>query len=344
MSIVVKVLKQCDEEKWDDYARRSHSNIYMNTKWRHLVKEIFGHDSYYLFAENEQEEFVGILPLIQLKSLLFGNFLVSMPYFNYGGVIGETSAIEQKLIEEADRLKTSLGCSHVELREIKKRESNTPVKVHKVTMLLQLPDDPEVLWKSIGAKRRAQVKRPLREGVEFLYGGKELIDEFYGVFSVNMRDLGTPVYSKEFFRAIFEYFPENASIGIVQLHGKAVGCGFLIGYEDRLEIPWASTMRKYNRLGINMYMYWNILKTAIEKKYKIFDFGRSSKDAGTLKFKKQWGGEESQLYWYYLLSESDSLPEINPNNPKYLLAINIWQKLPLFLTKMIGPSIVKNLP
>jgi FemAB-related protein (PEP-CTERM system-associated) len=159
-----------------------------------------------------------------------------------------------------------------------------------------------------------------------------------------MHDLGTPVYSKQFFNEMLNTFKENTHIAVVRLNGEAVGAGFLVGNNGKLEIPWASTLRKVNHLGVNMYLYWNILKLAIEKNFQVFDFGRSSKNSGTLKFKKQWGGHEKQLYWYYDLSQGEKLPDLNPNSEKFKAAIQIWKKMPVVLTNWIGPSIVKNLP
>ena len=214
--------------------------------------------------------------MVQLKSLLFGNFMVSMPYFNYGGVVADSDEITGQLIKAAQEQRKKLGCSHIEFRFDKEQDIDLPKRTDKVTMLLDLPDDPEILWQEIGSKRRAQVKRPIREGVKFLYGGEELLDDFYHVFSINMRDLGRPVYSIRFFTEILKTFKQESLIAVARLNGEPVGAGFLVGDNGKLEIPWASTLRKYNRLGINMYLYWNILKTAIEKNYQIFDFGRSS--------------------------------------------------------------------
>ena len=219
-----------------------------------------------------------------------------------------------------------------------------PCRTDKVTMLLNLPETAEELGKAIGAKRRSQIKRPIREGVTFELGGVELIDDFYHVFSINMRDLGTPVYGKSFFKQIFQTFPDNAKIAIARLNGEAVGTGFLIGNGQTMEIPWASTLRKVNKIGVNMFLYWNILTSCIEQKYQIFDFGRSSKNSGTLRFKKQWGAQESQLYWYYQLKEGQKIPQMNPTNKKYQLMIKTWQKMPVSLCNMIGPHIVKGLP
>jgi hypothetical protein len=123
-----------------------------------------------------------------------------------------------------------------------------------------------------------------------------------------------------------------------------VAAAFLIGYGGRLEIPWASTIRDVNHLSINMLLYWEVLKYAIQHQYRIFDFGRSSRDSGTYFFKRQWGAHPQPLYWHYWLRGDRKLPALNPQNPKYALAINIWKHLPLFIANRLGPSVVKYLP
>jgi len=349
MIVKIKELTSKSEHAWNAYAQSNSASLYHNSNWRHLIKDVFGHESRYIYAENAQNEIIGILPLIRLKSLLFGDYLVSMPYFNYGGVIADNLNTAKCLTTESENIRKSLGCSHVELRaseelEFQDQQSTLPCREDKVTMLLDLPDDPDILWKNIGTKRRAQVKRPIREGVEFKLGGSELIDDFHTVFSINMRDLGTPVYSKSFFKAIFTWFPDSAKIGMVYLNEKPVGAGFLLGNNGTMEIPWASTLRKVNKIGVNMFLYWNVLKAAIESGYKEFDFGRSSKDAGTLRFKKQWGAQQKQLYWYYQLGAGQKIPQINHSNKKYKMIINVWKKTPVALCNFVGPHIVKGLP
>ena len=304
MSLVISKLTPSDHAVWDDYVHKMHASIYHDSRWTLLIKKFFGHDSHHLMAK-DKGKVVGILPLVQQKSLLFGNFMVSMPYFNYGGIVADTHDIMISLISSAHELYYELGCSHIEMRFDTEQTIELPVRTDKITMLLDLPDNPDELWQAIGSNRRAQVKRPIREGVVFLNGGSELLDDFYYGFSTNMRDLGTPVYSRQFFGEMLNTFSENIFIAIVRLNGEAVGAGFLIGNNGKLEIPWASTLRRVNRLGVNMFLYWNILKAAMEKNYKVFDFGRSSKDAGTLKFKKQWGGYEKQLSYCQIWRLSD---------------------------------------
>ena len=245
MSLVISKLTQSQNADWDDYVYKKQTSIYHDSRWSQLIKKVFGHDSHYLMAR-ENGKVVGIFPLIQLKSLLFGNFMVSMPYFNYGGIVADTHDIMISLISSAHELYDELGCSHIEMRFDSEQAIELPVRTDKIIMLLDLPDDPDELWQAIGSKRRAQIKRPVREGVVFLSGGAELLDDFYYVFSNNMRDLGTPVYSKQFFKEILNRFNENTFIAIVRLNGEAVGAGFLIGNNGKLEIPWGPSRTARN--------------------------------------------------------------------------------------------------
>jgi len=271
-----------DVAEWQGFVvSKQHANVYHDAKWCALIKANFGHKPYYITCRKPTGELCGVFPAVHLNSKLFGTFLVSMPYFNYGGPLSDYPAVSQKMLEYCTQ--------------------------HKVTMILPLPESDEELDKQLGTKVRAQVNRAARENLEFSIGGIELLSEFYKVFSHNMRDLGTPVYSKRFFQSILESFSEQASLTVVRHKGRPVAAGFLLGYKDKLEIPWASSLRSANPLGANMYMYRQILRTAIERRYEFFDFGRSSKDASTYKYKKQWGALEHPLYWHYWLRDSDEL-------------------------------------
>ncbi|MBI5180224.1 MAG: FemAB family PEP-CTERM system-associated protein, partial [Nitrospirae bacterium] len=236
------------------------------------------------------------------------------------------------------------GVKHIELRDVSCKDNGLQCKTEKVSLILDLPDTSDKLWKSFDSKLKSQIKRPMKENMTVEIEGIEQLDNFYDVFSKNMRDLGTPVYGKKFFKNIFNAYPEHTKICTIKLKETPVASGFLIGFKKKIEIPWASSLKEYNKLSPNMLLYWSVLKFAIENGYKQFDFGRSSVDSGTYKFKEQWGAKPTQLYWYYWLSNGGKLPELNPHNPKYKVAIDIWKRLPLSVTKIIGPRIVKNLP
>lgn len=331
--------------QWDRYVENHpEGSIYHLSAWQSIIKNQFGHNSFYFVSTDENNNINGALPVVQLKSMLFGNYMVSVPYFNYGGVIANNKDIATRLMQQAGELAETKTASHIEFRDTQAYEGQWGLREDKVVMLLDLPAESDILWKDIGTKVRAQVKRPQREPVSSKHGGLDLLDDFYQVFAQNMRDLGTPVYSKAFFKSILQAFPENTHIVCIYHNGKPAAGGFLMGYKNRMEIPWASALREFNKISVNMFLYWEVLKYSIEQGYQQFDFGRSTVNAGTYRFKKQWGAKPKQLYWHYWLADGQDVPKMNPDNPKYKFVINTWQKLPVWLTKIIGPSIVKNLP
>lgn len=337
-------LLSSEDNNWNHYVESNPAaSVYHRAEWKNLIHNVFGHDCYYFFARNSNGKIVGVLPLVRLKSRLFGDFMVSMPYFNYGGAIANNLTIEQKLIQTANSHAENLGIEHIEYRDDIERKE-LPVRTEKVNMILSLPETHNDLWNTFTSKLRSQIRRSQREDTQVRFGGKEYLGDFYTVFAQNMRDLGTPVYAKSFFAKVLQCFADHCKIVVIHMENRPVAAAFLLGYNNTLEIPWASTIKDVNHLSVNMLLYWEVLKFAIEKRYRYFDFGRSSKNSGTFRFKQQWGAKPKQLYWHYWLSENVELPRLNPDNPRYALAISIWKKIPIFITKWLGPLIVRNLP
>jgi len=335
-----------DFTAWDSYVQRHPlGTIYHTSLWKKVVENHFKKKIFFLQAI-QGDELRGVLPLVLNSSLLFGRSIISVPFVNYGGALYSDHDAEVALLQEAEKIRDREKAESVELRSAAAIHETLPVKTKKVTFYLDLPDDEDELFKSFKAKLRSQIRRPIKEEMYTRQGREELLDDFYYVFCRSMKQLGTPVYSKKFFGSILEYLPENSSImNIYSKEGKVAGCAFLISYKDRMEIPWASTLREFNRFSPNMLMYWDVLRLAVKNGYKQFDFGRCTRDSGTYKFKKQWGAAtEHQLYWYYLLPQGSEMPQVNPDNPKYRLVINAWKKLPLIVANSIGPLIVRNLP
>jgi len=333
-----------DAQDWDDYVRRHPAGTaYHLYGWQRVFGHALRADTDYLLARSDSGQVCGLLPLVQLKSTLFGNFFVSLPYANFGGAIGDNEQIEASLMQDAGEHAASLGASHIEFRDTRLREG-WAVSQNKVEMVRPMEDNVDAFMKNIGSKLRAQGKRASREGATVARGRYELLDEFYTVFARNMRDLGTPVHSRDFFAAILDCMQDDSEIVIVRVGNQPAAAGLLIHHGQSTEIPSASSLREYNRISVNMMLYAECLKAAIDRGSAEFDFGRSSPESGTFRFKKQWGAEPRQLYWHYWLAPGADMPSLNPSNPRYELAIRAWTRLPVWLTKLIGPPIVRRLP
>jgi serine/alanine adding enzyme len=342
--ISIDVNASADAQRWDEYVHQCPiAALYHLHAWRDVIDQTFGHRTYYLSATTSSKV-TGVLPLVHLRSRVFGNMLVSLPYFNYGGICADTPAAREALLRAAVTLATNCGAESIEIRHDADWNPELPKKTTKVSMRLTLPSSVDELWKSFPAKLRNQVQRPRKEGMTAVVGREDQLEAFYDVFSANMRDLGTPVYPKNFFRNILRTFPERTWIGSVYLGRSAVASGFLIGFKDRLEIPWASSLRTFNRFSPNMLLYWACLEFACRSGYRVFDFGRSTPGEGTYRFKEQWGATPHPLYWHYWLQNGDAIPQVNPKNRKYRMAIAMWRRLPLGITRQLGPHIIKYIP
>jgi FemAB-related protein (PEP-CTERM system-associated) len=345
-NIQCRLLSPAEWPLWDAYvAQQPQANLYQQGFWAELIERNFGHTSHVWAALGEDGALLGGVFFTAMRSRLFGQFGVSTPYFNYGGVLSAYQNVAVELLQSLQPLCTSQQLGHIEVRCM--QDDWLPGGARsdkKVSMVLALPSSQAALDEQLGAKVRAQYKKAQDHQPRFSLGGSELLEDFYRVFAHNMRDLGTPVYSKGWFASLLAHPKLKAQIAVVYMHNRPVSAGFLLGHKGMLEIPWASTLKSANALNANMWLYRQILGAAIEQGYRFFDFGRSTFDAGTYKFKKQWGAKAYPHTWYYLLPPGGQMPGLNPDNPKYRAMIAIWQRLPVWLTRLIGPAVVANLP
>ena len=334
-----------DGSDWDAYVvSHPESSNYHLYGWRNVIEKSFGHRSYYLTTRDGKDQICGILPLVFMKSALFGKFLVSLPFFNYGGLLNSCDKATQLLLDDSLTILKETRGTYIELRNCGIVLNGLETKQHKVTMILDLEKDQEAAWKRLDAKVRNQVRKAEKSGLQVVIGHLELLDGFYEVFCRNMRDLGTPVYGKNFFSNVLAAFPNSTRIISVTSDGRTVASGMLSWFRETLEVPWASSNRDFRELCPNNLFYWEAIKFAIRNNSSRFDFGRSTPGEGTYRFKKQWGAIPHQLYWQYILAKNSQVPQLDPSNPRFRMAINIWQRLPVLVTKILGPGIVRCIP
>lgn len=339
-----ETIEDCsDPAKWDAFVDdHADSTGYHLWAWKGVFERVFGHKTIYLAAERDGL-ISGILPLVRFRSPLFGRFLVSLPFVNYGGVVAVDDVSANALVARAASIARREGATHVELRHRSRRfEALTP-KEHKVTMLLPLPATADALWGGLDRKVRNQVRKAEKSGLVAEVGGIERLNEFYGVYAQNMRDLGTPVYARRFFGDVLGTFGNRTRLVIVSHQGTPVAAALTWQWRDTVEVPWASSKREFNAMSPNNLLYWTILQQAIGAGAQVLDFGRSTPNEGTFHFKRQWGAEPWPLCWEYDLIDG-RLPDQSPKNPKFHLAIEAWKRLPLAVANAIGPHIVRSIP
>ena len=328
--------------EWDAFVAEQPDGTFCHRAgWADVLARSLGATPHYLAAREASGALRGVLPLFRVRSALLGDYLVSVPFLNYGGALG-TDAARSALAEAAVALGRTLGVDAVELRARTREASSLAPLDRKVTVEMPLPATEAELWSALPSKLRSQVRRPMKEGMEARHGAQQ-IAAFHDVFARNMRDLGTPVLPRRFFAAAAETFGEDVVVTTIQYEGRAVAAGYGFLHDGEFEITWASSLREYNRLSPNMLLYWELMKHAIERGARTFNFGRCTPDGGTHRFKLQWGGVDVPLGWsVWSRNGGDGTPK--PDKPIFRIATAAWQRMPLWAANSIGPLVARSLP
>lgn len=334
-----------DRAAWDAFVLgRAEASPYHLTPWRLAIAEVYGHQDVSLVA-TEDGVITGILPLVLMKTPLIGSRLVALPFCDVGGCLATNPDAGQVLINRARHLAAELGAATFELR------GDPPAAAldhgdwqriahDKVLMQLTLPDSSAVLWASFKSKLRSQVAKAEKNDLVFRWGTEADVTSFYRVWSVNMRDLGSPAHARGWFAAVLRHYGPLGHLGLVT-HGEiVVAAGILLRCGTTISVPWASTLREYNRLNPNMLLYWNFLHMATDSDCRTFDFGRSTANEGTYRFKAQWGAQPTPLIWHR--SPPDKTATATDPGPR-ALAERLWQRLPLTVANTVGPLIRKHI-
>lgn len=349
MKVNVKVLGAGDMSRWDAFVRAEPAcSLYHLAAWKTVLERAFPVRTLYLYAERDRA-ITGVLPVAQQKSLLFGNRFTSLPFCTYGGVRAVDQESRRALLEQAARLAAQAGGKYLELRESAEMagpENTGPglwrAGGKKVTVLLPLDGSPQSLLQGMDSMRRRNISKARKNGLRFELGGPERVEEFYKVFSTNMRDLGTPVYPKAFFQAVLEH-GEHFRLGLVMHQGRVVAAGLLARWRETLEIPLLSALRSDHALSPTAMLYWGAVEHAYETGCRVLDLGRCTPGSGTHNYKLKFGGREQALPWLYWLPPGGVLPSLDREQPRFQRLIRAWQRLPVWLTNRIGPPIASRL-
>lgn len=311
-------------------------------EWFTVISTAYSHTPFYLKAEDSSGH-VWVLPAFLIRRPLLGSILTSMPFLDSGGPCGEPGRNSDALVNHLVAEAKHHGASRVELRCIAPMNQPFEASLEKVTLVLPLPSEPDRLWRDLGPKVRNQIRKAERGGLTVEVGGIELLDEFYRVFAVNMRDLGSPVHAKKFFRAILETFGKSAQVGLARKDRISLGGLISVVFNDTMYVPWASSLREYASLCPNMLLYWDALRRACEDGLSRFDFGRSSRGSGTYRFKRQWGADEVQLHWYTIPIGKQQIPQPQEKDGKWEFMSRLWTHLPVTVSRILGPRIRRYL-
>jgi FemAB-related protein (PEP-CTERM system-associated) len=349
-NIKVEEMSAAQAARWDRFVELHRAGtMYHLYGWKQVLERTFGYRSYYLAAMNESGEMVGVLPIFLMTDVFRKKYLVSNPFANFAGLCTSHPIAGRKLLKTAFEIAQRQNVQYIEFRQLGEPIDTElvgqplPTKESFVTLMLNLADGRDGIWVSMSSRNRGKIRKAEKSGL-VADSGKGYLEPFYHVLCHNLKFLGTPVHPLTFYRAIVEAFPDRANILVLRLQEKVASAMFIFQFKNVIAEPWVASLRQYNSLYANNLLYWKAIEYACERGFETFDFGRSTIDAGTFNFKVQWGAKPVRLYYQYFLHRASKIPVVDALNNQYQRYINIWKRLPLSATKIIGPRLVKYVP
>jgi FemAB-related protein (PEP-CTERM system-associated) len=341
-TLTIKTLSNEQYSAWDEYVKNhSEGTFFHLSGWKNVIEKSFAHPCFYLIAY-ENSKITGVVPLVEVKSKLFGHALVSTPFCVYGGILADSETVRASLEQKACSLAEELQVDYLELRHQSEQPSSLLLKQAHSTFGCELPDTDEKILAQVKKKQRAVIRHSIKNELHAEIDSD--IETFYFLLSQSYRNLGTPIFSKQYFKNLANEFGEASDILVVKDSEGKPSTAVMNFYFNEKVLPYYGGGDASSRFIKSAdYMYYQVMCNASKKGFTWFDFGRSKNDSGPYKYKKNWGMEPQPLYYYYHLVNATELPNLSPNNPKYKLFIQLWQKLPLKISQLIGPYLSKYL-
>ncbi|HLI18382.1 MAG TPA: FemAB family XrtA/PEP-CTERM system-associated protein [Rhodanobacteraceae bacterium] len=337
---IVRRFEEGDAKRWDAFvAATPQATFFHLAAWRSIIEGLH-HRCHYLYAER-QGVVTGILPLAEIHSWLFGHALISTPFCVYGGVVAADPESEACLVQAAAALADELRVDYLELRNREPRQTDWPIKHLYVTFRKSLPSEGIDDLKAIPMKRRNKIRKGINASLETRHDGS--VAEFYRVYTESVRNLGTPVLPRRWFERLRRAFGTDCEITMITLQGRPLATVMSFYFRDEVHTYYAGSVRSGRTVAANDFMYWAVMQRALERGVRLFDFGRSKQDTGSYDFKEQWGFQPEPLPYAYHLVRAKEVPNVSPTNRKYHLFIEGWKRLPLPVSRALGPFLARNL-
>ena len=341
-AVTVRELEPADCSRWDAFvADCGEATFFHRAGWKTVIEQAFGHRTFFLYAE-AGGRIEGVLPLAEVRSLLFGHTLVALPFCVYGGIAAASERARRVLDEAAGALAERLRVDHLEYRSLIPHHADWAHNDLYVTFRKPIDADPERNLLAIPRKQRAMVRKGIKNGLRGEFDPD--VDRFFALFAENVHRQGTPALPKRYFAQLRRTFGDDCRVlTVLDAAGTPVSSVLTFYWRDEVLTYYAGAAVAARELAGNDFKYWELMRDAAQRGCRVFDYGRSKRGTGSLDFKKNWGFEPQPLHYEYRLIKGKRVPEHNPLNPKYRLFINLWRRLPLPVANAIGPHIVKSL-
>ena len=322
---------------WDAYVLgHQEGTFFHRAGWYQVMQKGLGHKPHFLLARRD-DHIVGVLPMAEVKSWLFGHHLSALPFCVYGGPLADNDRIAQSLLQVAIQKAETLQVDDLEIRCREALLDNAPTKSLYYSFRREITGDIDTDMKAIPRKQRAMVRKGISNGLQ------QTIDDdgqdFLYCYDTSVRNLGTPAFPRQYFQVLREQFAQDIDVLTVRDQGKPVASVMSFYFRDEVLPYYGGGTDAARVVAANDFMYWQLMQHAAARGARVFDFGRSKSGTGAFSFKKNWGFEPEALSYQYHLVRATTMPEVNPNNPKYALMIALWKRLPLGLSRMLGPML-----
>jgi FemAB-related protein (PEP-CTERM system-associated) len=341
-ALSVREFAPADGPRWDEYVERAPAATFFHrVAWREILEDEFGYRTHYLVAERG-ERIVGVLPLAEVRSRLFGHTLSSLPHCVYGGPAADEPAAARALVDAAEARGRALGVRHVELRHRTPFAGDWARSDLYVTYRKPLSPDVEANMLAVPRKQRAMIRKGAKHGL-----ASEIdthADRLFALYADNVHRHGTPPHSHRYFERLCATFGDDCEVlTVVDAQGRPVSSVLSFYFRDEVLPYYAGDTEGARELAANDFKYWELMRRACERGVRVFDYGRSKRGTGSFDFKKNWGFEASPLAYEYRLFGGAGVPQQHPLNPKYRTMIAVWRRLPRPLVNALGPYVVRGL-
>jgi len=329
--------------EWDAFVRSAPGGSPFHLiAWKRAVEAAFRHRPHYLLAARG-EALEGVLPLFEVRGLFGGRALVSVPYGVYGGICATSAEAQEALLGAASDLARRLGARYVELRHRQAQALDLPTKALYVSFSRPISASEEENLAAIPRKQRRMTRQGAKHGLHTELG-REHLDVFYDIYAASVHQLGSPVFPRRLFASIVAEFGKDCELLTVWKDGRMVAGVLTLYFEDQVLPYYGGARRDALAYAVNDFMYWELMCHAARTGYRVFDFGRSREGTGAYQFKRHWGFEPEPLAYQYVLRHGSPMPNLSPSNPKMRLAVEGWKRLPLPVTRLVGPLLTRYLP
>ncbi len=342
--VCVHPLRPEDEDAWNQFVERHPDGSFFHyIGWKKVMERTYGYKPYYFYS-SRGGRISGIAPAFLVSSWISGRCLLSLPFAVYGGICADDHESEEALRRELESLGRSLRVDYIELRN---RRGITPSGYHSnlrySTFTMPLLEDADALYKAFPKDIRYMIRKGEKAGLRCVRGVDQL-DVFYRLMTINLRRLGTPAFPRALFQNLVSQFPGQVDITLLYSGERPVAGGMSFFFRHSMQPYYIGSTDDAKTMAANNLLWWELIKIGIQSGCRIFDFGRSKQESGNYAFKKKWNPQIETLQYQIRLVKRKDVPNFSPTNPKFTLAMSMWKKAPLGLTRLFGPRLVRWFP